>query len=37
MKGGITEDHYLGYLAIIMFMGVVSCADMDWHWTVSEH
>ena len=33
-EGGITEAHYEGYLAIIFFMGVIQCADQDWHWRV---
>ena len=32
ITGGITEAHYEGYLAIIFFMGMVRCRDMEWHW-----
>ena len=36
MGGGITEDHYLGYLAIIGFMGLVRCRAMEWHWSTGK-
>ena len=32
MEGGITELMYLGYCGIIIFMGIVRCRDMSWHW-----
>ena len=35
MTGGVTEDHYLGFLAIIGFMGLVRCRDMAWHWSTN--
>ena len=32
--GGITEEHYEGYCAIILFMGLIRCRDMEWHWSL---
>ena len=33
--GAMTEEHYLGYIAIVGFMGMVQCRDMAWHWAVN--
>ena len=32
----MTEEHYMGYVAIVGSLGVIQCADLAWHWAVNQ-
>ena len=35
-EGGFTEAHYIGYCAVILFMGLIHCPSMEFYWNTDD-